>query len=145
MENETIIPTDVCVNENGKIAFAPDVIATIANLAATEVPGISGLGGGFADSISGILGKKNLTKGVRVEVGNEEAAVDISVNVKYGEKIQEVCSRVQADVKKAIEMMTGLRVVEVNVYVQSVTFDEVADKGDKKRNDKKPEPEPRVK
>ncbi len=145
MENETIIPTDVCVNENGKIAFAPDVIATIANLAASEVPGITGLGGGFADSISGILGKKNFTKGVRVEVGNEETAVDISVNVKYGEKIQEVCSCVQVEVKKAIETMTGLRVVEVNVYVQSVTFEDPADKGEKKKPEKKAEPEPRVK
>lgn len=145
MENETIIPTEVCANENGKIAFAPDVIATIANLAAAEVSGISGLGGGFADSISGILGKKNLTKGVRVEVGKEETAVDISVNVRYGERIQEVCAKVQADVKKAIETMTGLRVVEVNVYVQSVTFEEPADKGEKKKVEKKTEPEPRVK
>ena len=143
MENETMVPTDVQVNENGKVCFAPDVIATIANLAASEVEGVTGLGGGFADSITGILNKKNFTKGVRVEVGNEEAAVDISINVKYGSKIQNVSVGVQNEVKKAIETMTGLRVVEVNVYVQSVTFDnpEKADKVEKK----KVEPEPRVK
>ena len=73
-----------------------------------------------------------------VEVGQEEAAVDVVINVKYGSKIQLVCAEVQQEVKKAIEMMTGLRVVEVNVCVQSVTFEN--DKDEKK----KPE-EPRVK
>lgn len=118
MEIENINETNVCVNENGKISFAPDVIATIANLAASEVAGVTGLGGGFADSISGILNsKKNYTKGVRVEVGNEEAAIDLIINVLYGSKIQKVCSEVQNEVKKAVETMTGLRVVEVNVSV----------------------------
>ncbi|MBQ1685799.1 MAG: Asp23/Gls24 family envelope stress response protein [Clostridia bacterium] len=132
--------TDVQVTENGKVVFAPDVVATIANLAASEVEGVSGLGGGFADSITGILGgKKSLTKGVRVEVGNEEAAVDMSINVKYGCKIQEVSSTVQQEVKKAIELMTGLRVVEVNVFVQSVTFEP-----EKQEPKKKPEEPPRV-
>lgn len=140
MEKDNLTPTDVLVNETGKVSFAPDVIATIANLAATEVEGVTGLGGGIADSISGILGKKSFTKGVRVEVGNEEAAVDVSISVKYGAKIQLVSVAVQQEVKKAIETMTGLRVVEVNVYVQSVTFD-----APEKVEKKKPEPETRVK
>lgn len=139
MENENTVMTDIKVNETGKVSFAPDVIATIANLAASDVEGVTGLGGGFADSFTGILGgKKSYTKGVRVEVGQEEAAVDVVINVKYGSKIQLVCAEVQQEVKKAIEMMTGLRVVEVNVCVQSVTFEN--DKDEKK----KPE-EPRVK
>ena len=144
MEIENINETNVCVNENGKISFAPDVIATIANLAASEVAGVTGLGGGFADSISGILNsKKNYTKGVRVEVGNEEAAIDRIINVLYGSKIQKVCSEVQNEVKKAVETMTGLRVVEVNVSVQAITFEnrDNEDKADKKKR----ETEPRVK
>ena len=144
MEIENINETNVCVNENGKISFAPDVIATIANLAASEVAGVTGLGGGFADSISGILkSKKNYTKGVCVEVGNEEAAIDLVINVLYGSKIQKVCSEVQNEVKKAVETMTGLRVVEVNVSVQAITFEnrDNEDKADKKKR----ETEPRVK
>jgi Uncharacterized protein conserved in bacteria len=137
MDNENQVMTDVQVTENGKVVFAPDVVATIANLAASEVEGVTGLGGGFADSITSILGgKKSLTKGVRVEVGNEEAAVDMSINVKYGCKIQEVSATVQQEVKKAIELMTGLRVVEVNVFVQSVTFE--VEKNDKKKNEEVP-------
>ena len=144
MEIENINETNVCVNENGKISFAPDVIATIANLAASEVAGVTGLGGGFADSFAGILNsKKNYTKGVRVEVGNEEAAIDLIINVLYGSKIQKVCSEVQNEVKKAVETMTGLRVVEVNVSVQAITFEnrDNEDKADKKKR----ETEPRVK
>ena len=144
MEIENINETNVCVNENGKISFAPDVIATIANLAASEVAGVTGLRGGFAASISGILNsKKNYTKGVRVEVGNEEAAIDLIINVLYGSKIQKVCSEVQNEVKKAVETMTGLRVVEVNVSVQAITFEnrDNEDKADKKKR----ETEPRVK
>lgn len=125
MDNENQVITDIQLNDSGKVVFAPDVIATIANLAAAEVEGVSGLGGGFADSITGIFGgKKSYTKGVRVEVGTEEVAVDLSINVKYGCKIQDVSNDVQSEVKNAIEMMTGLRVVEVNVFVQSVTFEE---------------------
>ncbi len=141
---ETIVTTDVCVNENGKVSFAPDVVATIANLAASEVENVTALGGGFADSIGDILGKKNYTKGVRVEVGKEEAAIDICISVKYGEKIQDICCAVQSEVKKAVETMTGLRVVEVNVFVQNVTF-ENEEKSEKKKNEKKTEPESRVK
>lgn len=142
MDKETQVITDVQVNETGKVVFAPDVVATIANIAATQVEGVSDLGGGFADSISGIFGgKKNYTKGVRVEVGSEEAAVDLSINVKYGCKIQDVSNAVQEAVKNQIESMTGLRVVEVNVYVQSVTFEqEKVEKPEKK----KPEDPPRV-
>lgn len=142
MDNENQVITDIQLNESGKVVFAPDVIATIANLAATEVEGVSGLGGGFADSITGIFGgKKSYTKGVRVEVGSEEVAVDLSINVKYGCKIHDVSNDVQTEVKSAIEMMTGLRVVEVNVFVQSVTFEEEkADKSEKKKVE-----EPRVK
>ncbi|MBQ1893548.1 MAG: Asp23/Gls24 family envelope stress response protein [Clostridia bacterium] len=141
MDFDTEVVTDISVMDNGKVVFAPDVIATIAGLAATEVEGVSGLAGTVIEGISGIFTKKNLTKGVHVEVGQEEAAVDLSINVKYGFRIQEVCTNVQREVKNAIETMTALRVVEVNVIVQSVTFED--QKSDKKKD--KPELEARVK
>lgn len=141
MDFDTEVVTDISVMDNGKVVFAPDVIATIAGLAATEVNGVSGLAGTVIEGISGIFSKKNLTKGVHVEVGQEEAAVDLSINVKYGFRIQDVCTQVQKEVKNTIETMTALRVVEVNVIVQSVTFDD--QKTDKKKE--KPELEARVK
>ena len=109
--------------EGGRIIFADEVVATIASLAVTDVEGVSALSGGMVEGITEMLGKKNLTKGVKVEVGQEEAAVDVSVSILYGYKIKEVCEKIQAAVKSAIETMTGLRVVEINVFVQSVVFE----------------------
>ena len=109
--------------EGGRILFADEVVATIASLAVSDVEGVSALSGGMVEGITEMLGKKNMTKGVKVEVGQEEAAVDISISVRYGYKIKEVCEKIQAAVKSAIETMTGLRVVEVNVFVQSVVFE----------------------
>lgn len=111
--------------EGGRIVFADEVVATIAALAVSDVDGVSAMSGGVVEGISEMLGKKNLTKGVKVEVGQEEAAVDISVNIKYGYKIKEVCEKIQLAVKNAIETMTGLKVVEINVFVQSVVFEPV--------------------
>lgn len=141
MDHDTEVVTDISVTENGKVVFAPDVVATIAGLAASEVNGVSGLAGTVIEGISGIFTKNNMTKGVHVEVGQEEAAVDLSINVKYGFRIQEVCAEVQNAVKNAIETMTALRVVEVNVLVQNVTFEE-PEKPEKKKE--KPELEARV-
>lgn len=142
MDIDTEVVTDISVTENGKVVFAPDVVATIAGLAASEVNGVASLVGTVIEGISGIFTKKNMTKGVHVEVGQEEAAVDLSINVKYGFRIQDVCAEVQKEVKSAIETMTSLRVVEVNVLVQGVVFDE-PEKVDKKKD--KPEIEARVK
>lgn len=141
MDHDTEVVTDISVTENGKVVFAPDVVATIAGLAASEVKGVSGLAGTVIEGISGIFTKNNMTKGVHVEVGREEAAVDLNINVKYGFRIQDVCTEVQNAVKAAIETMTSLKVVEVNVLVQNVTFDE-PEKPEKKKD--RPELESRV-
>lgn len=128
MASEKSISTDVNAIEGGKIVFAPDVIATIANLAASEVEGVESLSGTVAESISGMLGgKKSLTKGIKVDVGEEATSIDINVVVKYGYKIHEVCQNIQKKVKTTIETMTGLHVAVVNVSVQSISF-EKADK-----------------
>lgn len=107
-------------DSQGKVTFANDVVAVIAGLAATEVEGIAGMSGGIMGGIADKLGRKNLTKGVKVEVGTEEAAIDLYIIVNYGVKIDDVCVEIQNAVKKSVETMTGLKVVEVNVYVQGV-------------------------
>ncbi len=127
MAPEQTISTDVTVIEGGKIIFSPDVIATIANLAASEVEGVENLSGTVAESISGMLGgKKSLTKGIKVDMSGEAAVIDISVVVKYGYKIHEVCRNIQTKVKSTIETMTGIRVSSVNIAVQSISFEKPA-------------------
>ncbi|MCK4259730.1 MAG: Asp23/Gls24 family envelope stress response protein [Halanaerobiales bacterium] len=106
----------------GAIRIANEVVGIIAGLAATEIEGVAGMSGGIAGGIAEILGKRNLSKGVKVEVGEKEAAVDLFVIMDYGVSIPEVSWNVQENVKKAVENMTGLDVVEVNVHVQGVRF-----------------------
>lgn len=114
----------------GSIRIADEVVKVIAGLAATEVPGIAGMSGGVVGGITEMLGRKNLSKGVKVEVGEKEAAVDMFVVVDYGTRIPDVAGRIQENVKKAIESMTGLTVVEVNVNIQGVNFSQEAKEDD---------------
>lgn|SRR5690606_16952927 len=108
--------------ELGDIRIANEVVGIIAGLAATDVEGVAGMSGGIAGGIAELLGRKNLSKGVKVEVGEEQAAVDLFVVVEYGVRIPEIAYHIQENVKRAIETMTGLEVVEVNVHVQGVHF-----------------------
>lgn len=104
------------------ITYANEVIAIIAGVAANEVEGIAGMytSGGISD----IIGKnKNITKGVRVEIGSEETSVDLHVIIEYGTPIQKAAQDAQENVRKAIETMTGLHVVKVDVHVQGVSFE----------------------
>jgi uncharacterized alkaline shock family protein YloU len=109
--------------EYGKVTFADEVIAIIAGLAATEIPGVSAMSGGIAGGIVEKLGRKNLSKGVKVEVGEKEAAIDLYIVVDYGVRIPELSWNIQENVKKAVETMTGLNVIEVNIHIQGVNFE----------------------
>ncbi|WP_040951342.1 Asp23/Gls24 family envelope stress response protein [Gorillibacterium massiliense] len=120
----SIVP-DYEKTEMGNIQIAPEVIEVIAGLAAVEVQGVAGMSGGFASGVVELLGRKNLAKGVKVEVGQKEAAVDVSIIIEYGYKIPEVAGQIQNNVKRAIESMTGLDVVEVNVHIHDVQFKSV--------------------
>jgi len=108
--------------DKGSIKIADDVVGVIAGLAATEVEGVAGMSGGVAGGIAELLGRKNLSKGVKVLVGEKETVVDLFLIVNYGVRIPEVAWNVQENVKKAIENMTGLAVVEVNIHVQGINF-----------------------
>ena len=111
-------------NDVGSIRIADEVVAIIAGMAATEVDGVAGMSAGLVGGIAEMLGKKNLSKGVKVEVGEKEAAIDLYIIVKYGVRIPDIALNVQEAVKAAIENMTGLSTVEVNVHVQGVGFPE---------------------
>lgn len=111
------------VNEIGAIKITDEVVAIIAGIAATEVPGVTGMSGGIAGGIAEALGRKNLSKGVKVEVGEKEAAIDLFIIVDYGFRIPEVAWTIQEKVKTAVEEMTGLTVVEVNIHIQGVNIE----------------------
>lgn len=135
---EVCVLEDVLNNNSngyGSVKISNDVVAIIAGVAATEIEGVAGMSGGITGGITEMLGMKNLSKGVKVEVGNEEAAIDLFIVVEYGSKIADLGEKVQKNVKSTVETMTGLNVVEVNINIQGVNFS----------NEEKPEPEVRVK
>ena len=119
--------------ELGSIRIADEVVSIVAGLAATDVPGVAGMSGGIVGGIAELLGRRNLSKGVKVEVGEKEAAVDLFIVVEYGVRIPEVALRIQESVKRAIESMTGLTVVEANVHVQGVVLNPGETKEDEPR------------
>ena len=104
----------------GDVRVADEVVAIIAGLATTEVEGVSSMAGNITNEIVSKLGMKNLSKGILVEVMEDEVKVDVAINISYGYSIPEVSSKVQDKVKTAIEYMTGLIVAVVNVRIASV-------------------------
>lgn len=108
----------------GEVQIADEVVAIIAGLAATEVDGVGSMAGNITNELVGKLGMKNLSKGVKVEVTEEHVSVDVSLNIKYGFSIPEVCEKVQDKVKNAIENMTGLAVLDVNIRIAGVLMAE---------------------
>ena len=131
--------------ENEGIQISNDVIAVIAGVAVSEVPGVAGMAGGFAGGISEVFsGKKNLAKGIKVDATETEAKIDVNIIVDYGTRIPDVAFEIQNRVKKAVESMTGLKVEEVNVHIQGVNTDaskEQSEKVEDKDNESKEEKE----
>jgi len=112
--------------ENEGIQISEDVVAVIAGVAVSEVQGVAGMAGGFAGGITEVLsGKKNLAKGIKVDISESEVKIDVNIIVEYGSRIPDVAFEIQNRVKKAVEGMTGLKVEEVNVHVQGVNTDVV--------------------
>lgn len=114
--------------ENEGIQISEDVVAVIAGVAVSEVSGVAGMAGGFAGGITEVFsGKKNLAKGIKVDVTEKETKIDVNIIVEYGSRIPDVAFEIQKRVKTAVESMTGLKVEEVNVHVQGVDTDVVKD------------------
>ena len=111
-------------NQNGELIIADDVIAIIAGISATEVPGVASMAGGWSGEIIARMGIRDLSKGVKIEVDGEQVSVLLSLIVKYGYSIPEVSADVQEKVAQAIESMTGLRVLDVNIRIAGVVTSE---------------------
>lgn len=125
MNKEPEIRNTYKIHENGKVGevqIADEVVAAIAALAATEVKGVSTTSGNMTNEIAGKLGKKNLSKGVKVLVNPDAVSVDMALTLDYGYGIPETAKQVQEKVKLAIENMTGLQVKEVNVRIAGVNI-----------------------
>ena len=109
-------------DELGNIHISEEVLAVIA-AAALEVEGVGGLAANLGTDLAELLGKKTLSRGIRLEVAEENVTVDVNILVKYGHTIPEVGRAVQEAVMSSIEATSGLTVEAVNVNVGGVIFD----------------------
>lgn len=107
----------------GEVKIADDVVAVIAGYAATEVEGVSTMAGNVTNELMSKVGVKNLSKGVKVMVADGSVRVDLVILVEYGYGIPAICKKVQEKVKTAIENMTGLQVVDVNIRIAGVDME----------------------
>lgn len=125
IDNSTLVLKE---EENvGVVRIADDVVAMIASLATTEVEGVSAMAGNITNELMSKVGMKNLTKGVKVDVLENNVTIDLAVTMEYGYNIPATCQKVQAKVKSAVENMTGLNCTDVNIRITGVNM-----KNDKK-------------
>ncbi|GAB2523722.1 Asp23/Gls24 family envelope stress response protein [Nocardiopsis aegyptia] len=109
----------------GRTQIADGVVAKIAGMAAREIGGVYAMGGGAARAVGAVRdamtkGDSSVARGVAVEVGERQAAVDIDVVVEYGAAIQDLAAAVRRNVTTAVERMTGLEVTEINIKVDDI-------------------------
>ena len=107
-------------DEHGQIVIADEVVAIIAGIAATEVKGADSMYGGWSGEIISRMGIRDLSKGVSISIEDGHVSVKLSLNVRYGYSIPDVSRNVQDKVASAIESMTGLSVLDVNIRIAGV-------------------------
>ena len=106
----------------GQVQIADEVVAIIAGLAATEVEGVDSMAGNITNELVSKLGKKSLSKGIRVKVEDGIVNVNVALNIAYGYSVPKTCKKVQEKVKAAIENMTGLEVEKVDIQIANVSI-----------------------
>src|SRR6056297_3654319 len=114
--------------KNGQVHISTDVLSIITSIAAGEIEGVQDASSGFVDEISSLFNKKNYSKGIKIELKEDNVYIDISINVEYGYNIHKVAEAVQQKVTEKIETMTNLNVVSINVNVANVYLKEEEEK-----------------
>ncbi len=107
----------VIEQEQDIVRISPDVIAIVAGLAAGEVKGIAGMSGGIVGGIAEKLGRKDLSKGIKIHLEGEVVKIDINVIVDLGVQIVEVAKQLKLEVRETVEKITGLQVASINIHV----------------------------
>lgn len=124
IEEVVEIPANEPEEKVGNIKISVDVVAAIAGIATNEVEGVAGMNSSLAGGIAEIFGtKKNVSRGVKVDIKEENTVIDLFITVDYGVRIPELAWEIQENVKNSVETMTGLTVEKVNIHVEGVSFE----------------------
>jgi len=114
-------------DNGGSIKISDEVISIISGIATSEIEGVYSMGGGIASGIAEFLGgKKNISKGIKVDLTDDSVSVEIHIIICYGVSIPEVAAKIQEKVKDELESMTGLTVDKVNVHIDGVNIEKDA-------------------
>jgi len=119
---EVVETVEAEVNDTGKVSISSDVVAVIASMAASGIEGVTSMISTISSGFAELLGKKNVAKGVKVEIRESDVQIDLYINVEYGAKIPDVAWNVQSKVKSEVESMTGLNVTDVNIHIEGVSM-----------------------
>src|SRR6056297_2609910 len=119
--------------KNGQVHISTEVLSIITSIAAREIEGVQDASSGIVDELSSLFNKKNNTKGIKIEVKENNVYIDISINVEYGYHVHKVAEAVQSRVAEKIENMTELNVTSVNVNVSNVFIKEEIEEKEKKK------------
>lgn len=120
---EEIVEVPLENEKSDTVKISPDVVATIAGVATTEIKGVAGMFSSFAGGLAQKLGaKKSPTKGIKVEIKEKSVQIDLYIVVEYGIRIPELAWEIQESVKNSVETMTGLVVEKVNVHIDGISF-----------------------
>ena len=120
---EEVVNIEEETQNGGTVKIAPDVVATIAGVCAAEVKGVAGMCSTFAGGLAERFGgKKNITKGIKVDINDANVGIDLYIIVEFGVKITDLAWEIQESVKSNVESMTGLNVEYVNVHVDGIKF-----------------------
>ena len=120
MEQEAEKSGDEIQGKAGTVKIADDVVAMIAALAATEVDGVAAMAGNLTNELLSRVGVRGLSRGAKVDVSGRKVKVELAITVEYGYNIPATCQRIQTKVKGAIENMTGLEVLDVNIRIAGI-------------------------
>lgn len=104
------------------VRISPDVISVVAGIAASEVKGVAGMSGGIVGGIAERLGRKDLTKGIKVHLDEDRIKIDINIIVEMGIQILEVANNLKKELRDAVEKITGMQVSAINVHVLGINI-----------------------
>lgn len=113
-------------NELGKVEIAPEVIETIAGLAASEIDGVASMRGSFASDVVERFGKVSHTKGVKVDISELEIEIEMFIVVQYGYSIPKIAQKLQTNIRQSLKNMTALEVNQINIHIVGIQMESEA-------------------
>jgi len=116
--------------EGDSIRISSEVIAVIAGIVSNDIPGISGMSGGIVGGIAEKLGRRDLTKGIKVKVDEDRVTIDLNVIAEYGTSIVDSTAKLKKEIRGNVENTTGLKVESVNINVLGLDVPQEDDEGD---------------